>query len=79
MRAALNPLWVAQQQIIPPITAADLPPAVPVYIYESQGTYPLRASVTPDQAQTVIWAGPDPPPIGSGYAVNPVDFWVPTP
>jgi len=61
-----------------PISAGQLPSAVPVYIYESGGSYPLRSTVTPNNAQTVIWAGPDAPPIGGGYAVNDVDFWEPT-
>ena len=61
-----NPLWVAYQQGAPAaITAGDLPAAVPVYIYESGGVYPPRNSVTPDQAQTVIWTGPQVPPIAA--------------
>lgn len=61
-----------------PITAGQLPDAVPIYIYESGNSYPLRNTVTPNTAQTVIWTGPDAPPIGGGYAINDVDFWLAT-
>lgn len=60
------------------ILASQLPAGVPVYVYESGGTYPLRTTATTNAAQTVIWVGLTAPTIGSGYAVNDVDFWEPT-
>ena len=48
------------------------------YVYESSGSYPLRDTVTSSQTATVTWVGPDAPTIGSGYAVNGVDLWIPT-
>lgn len=67
---------VARMLALPP-QGGGLPELV-FYIYESSGSYPLRSTVTTNPAATVVWAGPDAPTIGSGYAVNGVDFWTPT-
>ena len=49
-----------------------------VYIYEAAGAYPLRDTVAASNAQTVTWVGPDAPTIGSGYALDGTDLWIPT-
>lgn len=44
---------------------------VQVYvIYETGGSYPLRATATSDDNAMVRWCGPDAPPIGAGYATG---------
>ena len=50
---------------------------IPTWLYEANGTYPLR-SVATGTSSPVMWVGVDAPPIGSGYAVNDVDLWTPT-
>lgn len=46
-----------------------------LFIFEASGAYPVRATVTSDLTQVVVWIGVDAPTIGGDFAVNGVDFW----
>lgn len=59
------------------LQVAQAPSTAPAIARYSGGSWPTRASVSPDPSRTVYWVGPEgsPPPINSTYARDNNDVW----
>jgi len=48
-------------------------------LFEANGSYPLRSTVTTDTTRRVRYIGPDTPPTTNGNAIAGLDVWERTP